>query len=229
MPQVMLRRVFALFLTFLVIAVPAIQAQEVPLLTDYGMDLAPGYRYTIGMEAHRALWEGTRAEVSAGPLYISLINEDNNEVRLIVKVNGEERYNNVITGTESVTLTIYVDYDGSGTIEASGIGRICTFYIDHAYRIYVHEETVEHLWYSASSVVEISRQRLPSEGDYTQPIGETNTGSSSMLSTILDALGAGAVVAVVIILVLLGLVVVLIVISQATRRGLINMPKWGGK
>lgn len=225
-------RVLPLFLIFLVIAVPAVQAQdaeEIPLLTDYGMDLAPGYRYTVAMEAHRALWEGTRAEFIAGPLHITLQNTGSMKVRLTIKVNDEERYNEEIQGTESVTITLYIDHDGSGTIEVSGVGRVGTFYIERAYRIFVHEEDISHLGHEAHSNVEVSRQALPGSssggGDYTQPIGETNTGSgSSLMSRILDALGASAVVAIVIILVLLGFVVFLIALTQSAARGWITNP-----
>jgi len=203
-------------------AMPVKAAEEIQLgWRDYGMDLAPGYRYTVMMESHK-LWTGAvaRAKFAAGPLMIEM-----DLTHLTIKVNERTEFDQDI-GTEDVTITIYIDHDGSGTVEVSGYGSVATFYIDRAYRITVFEETVSFWRWSVSSSVEVSRQALPSNsGDYTQTIGETNTGSgSSLMSRILDALGASAVVAIVIILVLLGFVVFLIALTQSAARGWITNP-----
>jgi len=209
----MLRLAIATTLLAALLAATVAVATAEPLAwRDSGYDLAAGFRYTITLRSGR-VWTGAcaRAIVDGTVVKAELCGS-----RLKVWVSGSVAFDNDV-GSESATLSIVVDCDGGGSVELSGQGRIGSFGLTQSYRIMAYTETVSMWPSTATSEVQISRQRLNCPG--VQPVPSTPIEESPPagfdLTGLLLALGGAASIAVVVVVVLFGVLLVLWLLSRA--------------
>jgi len=190
---------FAAFTTAVVTA-----EQERLAWRDSGYDLAAGYRYTIVLRSGR-VWTGwcARAMFDA-----TVIKAELSGSHLKVWIAGSVAHDGDV-GSDSATLTIVVDQGGSGSVDLSARGRIGGFSLDQSYRIMVYTETVSAWPTTATSEVQISRQRLS-----TPTPTPTPTPDASEVNLV-AMLGGGAATALTIVLVLLGVLLVLYLLARA--------------
>jgi len=204
----MLRVAAAALLALLVLALPvAASISPSPLAwRDSGYDLAAGYRYTITLRSGRT-WTGAcaRAVADATAVKAELCGS-----HLKVWIGGSVAFDNDV-GSESATLSITVDCEGTGAVDLSGQGRLGGFGITQSYRIMVYTETVSNWPTSASSEVQISRQALRCPGVTITPIQES---PSVDLSGLLLAFGGAAAVALAVVLVTVGVLLVMWLLAR---------------
>ena len=204
----MLRVAVATVLAVLLASAIAVATAEPLAWRDSGYDLAAGFRYTITLRSGRT-WTGACARAIADG---TVVKAELCGSRLKVWISGSVAFDNDV-GSESATLSVVVDCDGGGTVEVSGQGRIGSFGLTQSYRIMVYTETVSAWPSTATSEVQISRQRLSCPG--IQPVPTPIQESALDLSGLLMALGGGAAVAIVIVVVLLGVLLVLWLLARA--------------
>lgn len=218
----MSRTVFLLAL-LLLMALPTAVAAEVERLgwRDSGYDLAPGYRYTITLRSG-CVWTGSCA---AAGFDATVVKAELRGSHLRVWVGSRLAFDQDI-GSQSATITIVVDHDGSGTVELSGYGRLGGFSIDHSYRVMVFTETVSAWPQSFTSEVAISRSRLPRPTPPQLPPGQPpgyyvpypypgdghREGGGG--SSIAAAIGSAAAAGIAAVILVLGILLVLLIIAK---------------
>ena len=185
----------------MVLALPVAAAVSPLAWRDSGYDLAAGFRYTITLRSGRT-WTGAcaRAIADATAVKAELCGS-----WLKVWAGGTLVFDNDV-GSESATLSITVDCEGTGAVDLSGQGRLGGFGITQSYRIMVYTETVSNWPTSATSEVQISRQALRCPGATITPIGESPPVD---LSALLLAFGGGATLALTVVLVTIGVLLAL--------------------
>jgi len=196
-------------LAVLVLASAIAVATAEPLAwRDSGYDLAAGFRYTITLRSGRT-WTGACARAIADA---TVVKAELCGTHLKVWTSGSVSYDGDV-GSESATLSVVVDCDGGGNVEVSGHGRVGSFGLAQSYRIMIYTETVSVWPSTATSEVQISRQRLscPSVQPIT-PIQESPPASD--FSGLLAALGGATTVAVVVVIVLFGVLLVLWLLAR---------------
>ena len=215
-----MRTVFLLALLLLTALLPTAVVAEVERLgwRDSGYDLAAGYRYTITLRSG-CIWTGACA---AAGFDATIVKAELRGSHLKVWINGQLSFDQGVD-SESATITIVVDHDGSGTVELSGYGRLGGFSIDHRYRIMVFTETVSTWPQSFTSEVAISRSRLPRPQPppgqppgyyvpYPHP-GDDYHGEGGG-SDIAAAIGSAAAAGIAAVILVLGILLVLLIIAK---------------